>query len=67
MHNYLKKIIELLGAGLITPEGVQHVQVLHDDYCLIHVGKDCNCDPDIELGNAEDMEDTIVPGLGVIQ
>jgi hypothetical protein len=65
-HNYLRKINKLIESGAIPPES-KHIQVLHDDYCLINVGRDCNCDPDIELGNAEDMEDTIVPGLGVIQ
>jgi hypothetical protein len=36
---------------LITPGGISHVEVRHDDWCrLLRYGKDCNCNPVIVSG-----------------
>lgn len=49
MHNYQKKINEMLATGEISPNGgVLDVDVLHDKWCAAYQGRECNCDPDIK-------------------
>jgi hypothetical protein len=31
----------------LEPGKVYHVVMLHDDWCAIHAGGECNCDPDV--------------------
>lgn len=47
-HNYMKKLKRLEAEGKITA-GVHQFSVLHDDWCNIHRGGYCNCDPDIVI------------------
>jgi hypothetical protein len=46
-HNYMKKLMKLYGEGKLPPVGVSQTDVCHDDWCAIHQGRYCNCDPDI--------------------
>ncbi len=47
-HNYLKKLALLHSQGKIPREvGINHLHILHDDWCNFNKGKCCNCDPDI--------------------
>jgi hypothetical protein len=47
-HNYVKKILLLIEAGLLPIEvGLQEIDIRHDDWCGIFQGKRCACDPDI--------------------
>jgi hypothetical protein len=47
-HNYVKKLEDLRARGEF-PTGVYDVEVAHDDWCAIHAGGYCNCDPDIRI------------------
>jgi hypothetical protein len=47
-HNYQKKVALLAAQGLFTP-GVHEVFIAHDEWCGVHQGKRCNCDPDVTL------------------
>ena len=47
-HNYLTKFVELQATGLVTP-GLALVDVYHDEWCGIHLGQRCNCNPDITI------------------
>lgn len=46
---YLRTLIELFQQGKFTP-GLTELTICHDDWCRIHRGEPCNCDPDIYLG-----------------
>jgi hypothetical protein len=48
-HNYFRKQMELLAAGVIRPGQVALVDIYHDDWCQIFTGGYCNCDPEIQL------------------
>lgn len=49
-HNYAKKLKKLIETGSIPPfVGLKHLMIYHDDWCEIHRGGFCNCDPDFEL------------------
>ncbi len=36
-------------AGLQLPPGYHDLQILHDSWCSIFRGGECNCNPDIRL------------------
>jgi hypothetical protein len=46
---YVREIIDKFEEGSFLP-GLHHVDVLHDEWCGIFKGKDCNCNPEIQLG-----------------
>ena len=46
-HNYMKKIMALVRSGKLEGCVLQDLQVAHDDWCGIHGGGVCNCDPDV--------------------
>jgi len=46
-HNYWKKVRKLFAEGKIPTSCLSAVDIYHDDWCAIHRGKHCNCDPDI--------------------
>lgn len=48
-HNYMKKLMELKARGELPASGVSDVQVAHDDWCKVHTGGYCNCDPEITI------------------
>jgi hypothetical protein len=48
-HNYVKKLLRLYLEGKLPEVGLELVDVYHDDWCAIHHGRFCNCDPDIEI------------------
>jgi hypothetical protein len=48
--NYIAKLTKMIQEGKISAGSAQHVQVLHDSWCAIYSGRDCNCDPDFEVG-----------------
>jgi hypothetical protein len=48
-HNYVKKLLCLIQEGKFPEVGLQMVEVYHDDWCAIHLGRCCNCDPDIDI------------------
>ena len=47
-HNYIKKLVRLHESGAL-PEGLTHLDVLHDDGCpaLSPLPGYCTCDPDL--------------------
>lgn len=45
--NYMKPILEAWRRGVIPPGSLSAVQVAHDDWCAIHKGNDCNCNPQL--------------------
>lgn len=49
MHNYIKKIDDLASSGAWSAIQLQHVRVLHDDWCAVYRESDCDCDPDIKM------------------
>jgi hypothetical protein len=50
MHNYLKKIAQMIKTGELPPGvSVDMVDIYHDDYCSFWMGGECDCDPDIEI------------------
>ena len=59
--NYVTKVMRMVEDGIVKCGEVSSIQVLHDDWCAVHMGKDCNCDPDIEMRKEEDCVDTINP------
>jgi hypothetical protein len=48
-HNYYKKLLLLHEQGKISTVSLTEVDVYHDDWCTIHTGEYCNCDPNIKL------------------
>jgi hypothetical protein len=48
-HNYYKKLMKLYTQGEISIALLTDVDICHDDWCEIHKGGYCNCDPDIIL------------------
>ena len=52
--NYVTKVMKMVEAGIVKRGEVTNIQVLHDKWCAVYVGKDCNCDPDIEIRPLED-------------
>jgi hypothetical protein len=46
-HNYMKRILEMQARGELPASGLSDVQVAHDDWCSVHTGGYCNCDPEI--------------------
>lgn len=47
-HNYYKKVLELFAAGKIPSKSITDVDIFHDDWCGIHKGGYCDCDPDVK-------------------
>lgn len=47
-HNYYKKLLKLYEQGEIPSASFTEVDICHDDWCGIHSGDYCNCDPDIK-------------------
>lgn len=54
--NYLRKLMECLATkGAFSPGSETHIAVYHDDWCAIHRGKACNCNPDVALMDKPDI------------
>lgn len=47
MHEYLKRLKAAQFKGILDKGSVSHAAVIHDDWCGIFSGGECNCDPDI--------------------
>jgi hypothetical protein len=47
--NYLPKVLALSLAATLEPGTVSAILVTHDDWCPIHRGGACTCDPDVEI------------------
>jgi hypothetical protein len=51
-HNYLVKLKRLAAEGKVpTTPGLWHAFVTHDEWCGVHLGQRCNCNPDIYFVN----------------
>ena len=49
-HNYIKKLLAMKQAGLLSSEaGAASVRISHDDWCDIFTGGACNCEPLIRV------------------
>ena len=48
-HNYYKKLMRLHRQGKIPTTSLTEVDIYHDDWCKVHKGGYCNCDPEIKL------------------
>jgi hypothetical protein len=49
MHNYRKKLNEMIATGQIVLNGVMDIDIKHDNWCAAYQGRECNCDPDITV------------------
>lgn len=60
MENFQVKILELVESGKITRGQMANLDIRHDDWCdrLNGVGP-CNCDPDIQVYPAKDVNDFV--------
>jgi hypothetical protein len=52
-RNYCKKQMRLVEQGKLPAGRLAEVDVYHDDWCRIHRGGSCNCDPEIKLRRPE--------------
>lgn len=53
-NNYLRKILNDFESGRLSPgQGLNHVQVLHDNDCSFLQGKECDCSPEVKLLKAD--------------
>ena len=48
-HNYFPKLMALWEQGKIPPGQLSSVDIAHHDWCAIHAGGYCDCDPDVRL------------------
>ena len=48
-HNYFRKLIALWEQGKIPEGRLTDVEVAHDNWCGIHEGGCCDCDPDVRV------------------
>jgi hypothetical protein len=54
--NYVTKLMTMLRKGEITMEGTQHARVVHDSWCLVFAGGECDCDPEITVEKVQSVE-----------
>jgi hypothetical protein len=48
-HNYFRKVVELYIRGKLPTRSLAELDVHHDEWCEIHAGGYCNCNPEITL------------------
>jgi hypothetical protein len=54
LGNHIPKLQEGLKSNPVWPGSVNHVAVLHDEWCDLLTGKGpCNCNPEIEIMGRE--------------
>jgi hypothetical protein len=63
-HNHRIKLEKLIAEGkLKIPAGViSHINVEHDDWCGIHDGARCDCDPNIDIYSEAEYERLLQKG-----
>jgi len=49
MQEYLKRIQKATERGVFGAGEVHDLAAAHDDWCGIHKGHECDCDPDISF------------------
>lgn len=51
-HKCIERLADMLRTGQIEaqPGKISHVTIRHDDTCAIWKGGECDCDPEIVLG-----------------
>ena len=55
--NYLEKAVELIKAEQErTGKRIHHVNIFHDAWCSIYQGKNCDCDPIVEIAKPSPAE-----------
>ena len=47
MHNYEKVIKQMFESGKFSAGQLTSVDCLHDDWCQIHKGGECNCNVEV--------------------
>jgi hypothetical protein len=47
--NYITKLRKLLADPVLPKDGLFLTDIFHDDWCEIHSGGTCNCDPEIVI------------------
>lgn len=53
-HNYMLKLRWLAKHKEYLPAGkVTEVEIVHDDWCGIHAGGYCNCNPEVKVDGAQ--------------
>ena len=52
-HVYLRKILTLQASGQVPP-GISDVDIVHDSWCGIFHGRECNCNPTITVRPQKD-------------
>lgn len=58
MHNYVKKWTAIVESGAVPiVPGLSDLKIEHDDFCLIFVGGECNCDPRFTLTSGLTVEE----------
>lgn len=48
-HNYYKKLMRLYEQGELPTACLAQLDIYHDDWCGVHKGGYCNCDPDLQV------------------
>jgi hypothetical protein len=48
-HNYYQKLMKLFEEGKLGAGSFAEVDIEHDDWCGVHAGNYCDCDPDVSL------------------
>lgn len=42
-HNWVRVLSDALEGGTVTPAGMYCVDIMHDDWCDLYLGRYCNC------------------------
>jgi hypothetical protein len=60
-HNYLKKLNQLIGQGILQtrPGVLSDVKIEHDEWCNIFRGGECNCDPTLTVRHNVTMDELV--------
>ena len=48
-HKYFEKLLRFIKQHQITTAQISEIDIYHDDWCRIHRGGYCNCDPEIKF------------------
>jgi len=67
MHEYMKRLNKALAKGIIDAPSVCQAVVMHDNWCKMNSGGECNCDPDIIFEGATPNESVKVLADGTLK
>jgi hypothetical protein len=47
--NHSEKVKRLLAGRELAVGGYTEIEIVHDDWCAIFAGQDCDCNPDVSI------------------